>query len=305
MLAQGLKWSIDNSNLENLTMRLISLVSTSLLLVLMRSAPIHAQQLSEEDRYKLCTDAPTTAQCSGYEVPIALDDRPGEAGACVRVVSAIETQTVCKLVVNENKVTAYYEVGEKLPFLKKRRATREIQLNPKEIKAIQYQEGSKGNTTARVINTLLFGISGLFTRNKAVSEIAIDYAAPSSDLPPTPPGATGSTDPQISGSSAVAKAPDSVAAKPIAGSSAAPDSAAAKPTNPQAAASNPTDPIPTTAVTASAPANTDRIKIVVRRKTGESLRRQLEQLTGMQAVTPPAPVRQGDKPSESEPSQSP
>ena len=271
-------------------MRLISLVSTSLLLVLVRSASVYAQPLSEEDRYKLCTDTPTNTQCNGYEVPIVLEDRPGEAGACVRVVSTIESQTVCKLVVNENKVTAYYEVGEKLPFLKKRRATREIQLNPKEIKAIQYQEGSKGNTTARVINTLLFGISGLFTRNKAVSEIAIDYAVPGSDSPATPTGTTGSTDPQIAGSNAVVKAPDS---------------AATKPTNSQAAGSNPTAPIPATAATASPPANTDRIKIVVRRKTGESLRRQLEQLTGIQAVTPPVPPRQEEKPSESEPSQSP
>ncbi len=159
-------------------MRLITIISTSLLAVVIGLAPVYAQQLSEEDRYKLCTDSPSNAQCKGYEAPIALDDRPGEAGACVMVTNKIESQTVCKLVINEKTVTTYYEVGEKLSFFNKRKATREIQLNPADIKAIQYQEGSKDNSTGRVINTLLFGLGGLFTANKAVSEVAIDYIIP-------------------------------------------------------------------------------------------------------------------------------
>jgi hypothetical protein len=157
-------------------MRSIPLILISILSVLLDVTPVHAQQLSEEEQYKLCADAPTNAQCSGYEVPIVLDDHPGEAGACVMVVNTVQSQTVCKLVVTDNRVTVYYEVGEKLRFLGKRKATREIQLKPSEIKAIQYQENFKDNTTARVINTVLFGLSGLLTGDKKVSDIAIDYA---------------------------------------------------------------------------------------------------------------------------------
>ncbi len=77
---------------------------------------------------------PQNSQCNGYQVPIALDDRPGEAGACVVTTKKIETRTVCKLAVNNGKVIAYYEIGEDLEVLSDKKATREIQINGTEIK---------------------------------------------------------------------------------------------------------------------------------------------------------------------------
>ncbi len=238
-------------------MRFITIVSTSLLAVFVGFAPVYAQQLSEEDRYKLCTDSPSNPQCKGYEAPVALDDRPGEAGACVMVANKVESKTVCKLVVSEKTVIAYYEVGEKLGFFNQRKVTRAIQLNPTDIKAIQYQEGSKDNSTGRVINTLLFGLGGLFTANKAVSEVAIDY---------------------------IISAPVEFTARTAETDSKLPNTSAKTPN------------IPTIA---NAVANLDRIKVVVRRKTGKELRLQLEQLTGIKAEVPAPPAKEPEpEPSE-------
>lgn len=61
------------------------------------------------------------------------------------ITNKVESQTECKLVVSEKKIITYYEVGEKLRFLKKRKATHEIQLDSSNIKAIHYQEDSKDN----------------------------------------------------------------------------------------------------------------------------------------------------------------
>ncbi len=230
-------------------MRLIPLVSTSLLTLSVGFSPVYAQQLSEADRYQLCSDSPSDLQCKGYKAPVVLDDRPGEAGACVMVIDKVENQTVCKLVISGKRVVVYYEVGEKLRFLKKRKATHEIQINPSHIKALQYQEGSKDNSTARVVNTLLLGWGGLFTPNKAVSEVVIDYILP---LPiestsTTVETQTVATESKLS--NALAKTPEA------------------------SAAVNTNDPV-------------NRIKVVVRRKTGKDLRLQLEQLTGIKAETP-------------------
>lgn len=250
-------------------MRLIPLASTSLLAVWVGFSPVYAQQLSEADRYKLCSDSPSDLQCKGYKAPVVLDDRPGEAGACVMITNKVESQTVCKLAVGKNKVIAYYEVGEKLRFLNKRKATHEIQLNSSDIKALQYQEGSKDNSTARVVNTLLLGWGGLFTADKAVSEIAIDYIIPlpiestSSATVETQTVETQTVETDSKFSNALAKMPETLAA-----------------------------------ANANEPMN--RIKVVVRRKTGKNLRLQLEQLTGIKAEMPAPREEKQPKPEPSE-----
>lgn len=80
-------------------MRLMTLASTSLLAVSVGFNPVYAQQLSEADRYQLCSDSPSDLQCKGYKAPIVLGDR-GEAGACVMLTDKVENQTVCKLVIS-------------------------------------------------------------------------------------------------------------------------------------------------------------------------------------------------------------
>ena len=220
-------------------MRLIIISCTSLLTVVTGLAPVYAEPLNSEQLYELCSKSSQNAQCQGYQAPIALDARPGEAGACVITIKKIENRTVCKLALNNDTVTTYYEVGEDLDVLSSKKATREIQIRPTTIKTIHYQEGTKDNSTARVLNTLLFGLGGLFgSRNKKVSEIAIDYVIPAAA------DATPATAPK---------------AEPSA---------------------------PATVSTGQQTETTDRVSVVVRRKTGEDLRLQLEKLTGLKAETP-------------------
>jgi hypothetical protein len=111
--------------------------------------------------------------------PIAFADRPGESGACLIKDNQVETRTVCKLVITSETIAAYYEIGEPLATLRGKKASREIMLSRSVIKAIRYHKETRDNSTARVLNTVLFGpVSGLLTRNKKVAEIAIDYITP-------------------------------------------------------------------------------------------------------------------------------
>jgi hypothetical protein len=111
--------------------------------------------------------------------PIAFADRPGESGACVIKDNQVETRTVCKLVITPETIVAYYEIGEPLAALRGKKASREVLLIPSVIKAIRYHKETLDNSTARVLNTVLFGpLSGLLTRDKKVAEIAIDYITP-------------------------------------------------------------------------------------------------------------------------------
>jgi hypothetical protein len=168
--------------------------------------------------------------------PIAFADRPGEPGACVIKDDQVETQTVCKLMITPEKITAYYEIGERLAVLRGKKASREILLSPTVIKAIRYHKETRDNSTARILNTVRFGpLGGLLTRDKKVAEIAIDYI-----MPPPQPLALKSATAEFSG--AIGSA-------------------------------NPEPKLIT-------------LRIVVRRKTGQALRQQLEQSSGLTADLP-------------------
>jgi hypothetical protein len=173
--------------------------------------------------------------------PIAFADRPGESGACLIKDNQVETRTVCKLVITPETIVAYYELGDPLAALRGKKASREILLSPSVIKAIRYHKATKDNSTARVLNTVLFGpVSGLLTRNKKVSEIAIDYITP-----PLKSLALKSATAELSG--AIGSA-------------------------------NPEPKLTT-------------LTVVVRRKTGEALRQQLEQSSGLTADLPVPSIR--------------
>ena len=223
-------------------MKLFILTLTVVLATFTGLRSAQAEPSSETDRYELCSKAPQNSQCSNYQAPIALDARPGEAGACVLTVNSVETKTICKLVVNKDTIAAYYEIGDSLEALGGKKASREIPLSPSAIKTFRYQKGTKDNTTGRVLNTLFFSLGGLFgTRNKKVSELTIAYT--------TPPQST----------------------------------SAPEPSTPQPATSTP----PAKTSETKAESGITTLAVVVRRKTGEALRQQLEQLTGLKAEVPP------------------
>jgi hypothetical protein len=196
--------------------------------------PTKSAAFSEGDRAEFCKKSPDNARCRGEA--IALADRPGEPGACMIKVKQVETPTICKLVINSDKIVVYSEIGDGLELLRGRKASQEISLTPNLVKTIRYNKGTKDNSTARVLNTVFFGLGGLFTPNKRVAEISIDYITPGAlALKSTDPSteiAPGSREPKV-----------------------------------------------TTVVT------------VVRSKTGEVLRQQLERSTGLVAEVPLPPVR--------------
>ena len=236
-------------------MRLLIISFTLFITTLTGMPPIKAESLSETDRSELCSKSPQNSQCNKAQVSIALDDRPGEAGACVLTNNSVENKTICKLVVNKDTIAAYYEIGEPLEALGGKKASREIPLSPSVIKAIRYQEGTKDNTTGRVLNTLFFGLGGLFgTRNKKVSELTIAYMTPpqSASIPEVLNSRTATSEPHVG------------------------------------------------TVESKTETSMTTLAVVVRRKTGEGLRQQLEQLTGLKAEVP-QPEKQPE--SEKQPSE--
>jgi hypothetical protein len=202
--------------------------------------PTKSTASGEVDRAEICPKSTNPSQCRS-EQPIRLADRLGEPGACVIKVSQVETPTICKLVINADKIAVYSEIGDRLESLKGQKASQEILIPPNLVKTIRYNYGTKDNSTARILNALSFGpLGGLLTRDKKVAEIAIDYITP------------------LTGSLAF-KSTTTLPEKEISPSS--------------------REPKLMTVVT------------VVRRKTGETLRQQLERSTGLVAEVPLPPVR--------------
>jgi hypothetical protein len=201
---------------------------TSSLIVILALTPVSAQLVNEPDLAELCSTSPLNSRCTGYSREVALEKRPGEAGACVLIINGVNTETVCKLTITGQTIAAYYEFGDKVRSIDNEKATQEIQISPSNIKVIRYREAKKDNSTARVVNTIVFGLPGLFgTRDKKVSEIEIEYI------------------------------PNSETTK--AGSE-------------------------TSVVSADSPEGTkNTLRIIVKRKTGEKLLTQLQELTGLKA----------------------
>lgn len=212
-------------------MRSMILFATSSLMVVMAFAPVSAQ-VAERDLAELCSKSPMNSRCTDYSTEVALEKRPGEAGGCIVTINGVDTDTVCKLSIVGQTIVAYYEFGDKVSTLDNEKATKEIQISPSNIKAIRYRETTKDNSTARAVNTFVFGLPGLLmTRDKKVSEIEIEYNS---------------------------------------------DSETASQTTPQKTE-------PETLPASSSEQKKNRIRIVVKRKTGENLLSQIQELTGLKA----------------------
>ncbi len=209
-------------------MRSPILFPTSSLIVILALTPVSAQLVNEPNLAELCSTSPLNSRCTGYSREVALEKRPGEAGACVLIINGVNIATLCKLTITGQTIAAYYEFGDKVRSIGDEKATQEIQISPSNIKVIRYRETKKDNSTARAINTFAFGMAGFFaTRDKKVSEIEIEYI------------------------------PNSETTK--AGSE-------------------------TSVASADSPEGTkNTLRIIVKRKTGEKLLTQLQELTGLKA----------------------
>jgi hypothetical protein len=141
-----------------------------------------AHALDGKKLYQLCSRFPLNSQCQGYETPVALDDRTGKMGDCIFKNNEVESRGLCKITVNDTGITIYQETGEELEIINSKKSTRTVQITPTSVGRIQYREDEKGNTGAKVVNTILFGVAGLLlTPNKKISEIEFDYSTTPQD----------------------------------------------------------------------------------------------------------------------------
>ncbi len=136
-----------------------------------------AHALDSEKLYQLCSRFPLNSQCKDYQVPIALDNRAGKTGDCIFKNNEVESRGNCKIVVNDAGITIYQETGTTLKVIDDKKSTRTVQITPASVTAIQYREDTRDNTEGRIVNTILFGIGGLFTPDQKVSEIEINYTS--------------------------------------------------------------------------------------------------------------------------------
>ena len=160
-----------------MSIRVVSSVVASLV-CLSIVPPVMAEEkpLASEDLYQLCSSFPFNSQCKGYEIPVALDDRPGMAGGCLFLVNQVEKRGDCKIVVSDAEILVYQETADKLKILKDRAATRTVKITPSQISRFEYREDTQDRTGARVVNTLLFGLwAGLLTRDRKTSEFQLTY----------------------------------------------------------------------------------------------------------------------------------
>jgi hypothetical protein len=165
-----------------MAMSLFSSVPLSIA-ILMAAAPVMAEKpLIGEDLYQLCSSFPHNSQCNGYEIPIALADRPGQTGHCLFKEEEKEQGGDCKVVAEESEITIYQEVEGKLKVLKDRSPTRIVKLTRSQIGRFEYRQDREDRTGARVLTTLAFGLAGLLMEpDRDVSQFFLDYSRPTTD----------------------------------------------------------------------------------------------------------------------------
>jgi hypothetical protein len=166
-----------------MAMNLFSGVPLSLA-ILMAAAPVMAEKPPiGEDLYQLCSSFPYNSQCKGYEIPIALADRPGQIGRCLfKKEEEQEQGGDCKVVAEESEITIYQEVEGKLKVLKDQSPTRIVKLTRTQMGRFEYRESTQDRTGERVVSTLLIGLPGLLAvRDREISEFQLEYSLPTTD----------------------------------------------------------------------------------------------------------------------------
>jgi hypothetical protein len=168
-----------------MAMSLFSGVPLSLA-ILMAAAPVMAEDGKPpigEDLYELCSSFPHNSQCNGYEIPIALADRPGQIGRCLFKKEEEQEQGAdCKVVAEESEITIYQEVEGKLKVLKDRSPTRIVKLMRSQIGRFEYRQDREDRTGARVLTTLAFGLPGLLMEpDRDISQFLLEYSLPTTD----------------------------------------------------------------------------------------------------------------------------
>lgn len=153
-----------------------SLVATVPLSTILLGSYTPAEASEEVDRYTLCSKFPLNSRCEGYEAPVSLKQRSGDEGLCSLIYSEIDLSGKCKVVITDDKITAYLEEGKGLEILNGKKPTQTIDIVLSDIVSMTYQNSKKTNVGRLVGNTLLFGLLGaVFTNPDKLSQIEIDF----------------------------------------------------------------------------------------------------------------------------------
>ncbi|GAB1542511.1 hypothetical protein NUACC21_51850 [Scytonema sp. NUACC21] len=135
----------------------------------------------EQEFYNLCSKFPHNSRCQGYDVPVPLENRPGDRGECSVLSDDIErTSSSCKVAITSARLVAYLEKGKELEVLGNKRDTQEVTISYGQIVSMDYLEFHKDNFEV----SSGFGLLGLliaapFLEYKDLSEIEIGYTVPS------------------------------------------------------------------------------------------------------------------------------
>lgn len=153
-----------------------SLVATVPLSTILLGSYTPAQASEEVDRYTLCSRFPLNSRCEGYEAPVSLKQRSGDEGFCSLISGEIDLSGKCKVVITDDKITAYLEEGKGLEVLDGKKPTQTINIVLSDIVNMNYQNYKKTNVGRLVGNTLLFGLLGaVFTNPDKLSQIEIGF----------------------------------------------------------------------------------------------------------------------------------
>jgi hypothetical protein len=140
-----------------------------------------ARAMDSEDLYRLCSSFPYNSQCNGYEAPIALAQRDGQAAGCLIKTATAEIKAACKIQIAADTITLYHEFGDGLSVLKNEKASRSLTIPTQSVSSIQYREDKKLTAGSAIASTLLLGLPGLLLApKKKYSEVSINYVTTAS-----------------------------------------------------------------------------------------------------------------------------
>ena len=91
------------------------------------TAPItFAEEMDLEELYQLCSSFPFNSRCEGFDIPVILDNQPGTLVGCGFELNDRSSSSSCRILLEEDGLTVFREVGDKIEFLDDERASEAI-----------------------------------------------------------------------------------------------------------------------------------------------------------------------------------
>ncbi|NEQ96194.1 MAG: hypothetical protein F6K30_05650 [Cyanothece sp. SIO2G6] len=92
---------------------------------------------SEAELYQLCSRFPYNSACEGLDIPIPLDERSGTLVHCSFLFG--ESFEPCRILLGDNEITVFVEVGDPIELLEDRRASESITIPLDQILTLDFR----------------------------------------------------------------------------------------------------------------------------------------------------------------------